>query len=288
MSNFIPNETKRFALRDPPWITKPLKTMLKKKNRLFKNYQNHSYKEEDKVKVDAFRMECQIAVATSKSSYLTNMGNKVNDHSTSQKSYWKVINRVMDKCRAREIPPLLINNQFILDCKEKVKLFNDFFSKQWKRVLPNLTFLTGKRIYQINIGNDDFVSLIRNINPNKATGSDGISGQMLLPCDDSVILPLKIIFRNILLTSFYPDKWKLANVAPIFIKGNKQLITNYRPISLLPICGKLFEKIIFSNLCRYLNANNHITKNQSGFRPGDSTTNQLLSRKLNSSRFLKP
>ena len=132
----------------------------------------------------------------------------------------------------------------------------------------------------MSIGNDEIISLIRNINPNKATGSDGISGQMLLLCDDSVILPLKIIFRNILLTSIYPDTWKLtwklANVTPIFKKGDKQQIKNYRPISLLPICGKIFEKIIFNNLYSYLNANNLITKNQSGFRPGDSTTNQLL------------
>ena len=40
MSNYIPNETKRFVPRDPPWITKPIKTMLNKKNRLFKNYKN--------------------------------------------------------------------------------------------------------------------------------------------------------------------------------------------------------------------------------------------------------
>ena len=99
---------------------------------------------------------------------------------------------------------------------------------------------------------------------------------MLIFCDDSVVLPLKIIFENILLTSTYPDISKLANVTPIFKKGDKQLIKNYRPISLLPICGKMFEKIIFNNLYSYLNENNLITKNQSGFHPGDSTTNQLL------------
>ena len=70
--------------------------------------------------------------------------------------------------------------------------------------------------------------------------------------------------------------WKLANVTPIFKKGDKQLIKNYRPISLLPICGEILEKIIFKNLYSYLHTNNLITKNQSGFRPGDSTTNQLL------------
>ena len=99
---------------------------------------------------------------------------------------------------------------------------------------------------------------------------------MLLLCDDSVILPLNIIFRNILLTSTYPDRWKLANVTPIFKTGDKQLIKIYRPISLLLICSKIFEKIISKNLYSYLNANNLLTKNQSGFRPGDSTTNQLL------------
>ena len=91
-----------------------------------------------------------------------------------------------------------------------------------------------------------------------------------------MILPLHIIFKNILSTSIYPDMWKLANVTPIFKKGDKQLINNYRPISLLPICGKSFEKIIFNNLYNYLHLNGLIDENQSGFRPGDSTTNQLL------------
>ena len=69
---------------------------------------------------------------------------------------------------------------------------------------------------------------------------------------------------------------RLANVTPIFKKDDKQLINNYRPISLLPICGKILENIIFNNLYTYLHTNNLITKPQSGFRPGDSTTNQLL------------
>ena len=54
------------------------------------------------------------------------------------------------------------------------------------------------------------------------------------------------------------------------------MVSNYRPISLLPICGKILEKFIFDTLYSYLNENNLITKNQSGFRPGDSTCNQLL------------
>ena len=59
-------------------------------------------------------------------------------------------------------------------------------------VLPILRLLTNKRIDHVTIENDEIISLIGEINPNKATGSDGISGQMLLLCDESVILPLQI------------------------------------------------------------------------------------------------
>ena len=100
MPNFVPNETKRFVPCDPPWITRPLRKMLKRKNRLYKSYKRHGYQEEDKVRLDTFRTECHQAVEDAKLSYLTNLGNKANDSSTSQKLYWKIINRVMNKCRA--------------------------------------------------------------------------------------------------------------------------------------------------------------------------------------------
>ena len=283
MANFIPNEIKRIVPRDPPWITKPLKTMLNRKNRLFKNYKRHGYTPVDKVKLDNFRKECQEAVENTKLTYLTNMGNKLNNPNTSQKAYWKIINKVTNKCKAPKIRPLHVNNLYILNCREEANLFTDFFSRQCKpginhSILPNFNYLTNEKIEQIPIENEDIISLIRKLNPNKANGCDGISGQMLLLCDDSVTLPLKIIFCNILSTAVYPDMWKLANVTPIFKKGDKQLIKNYRPISLLPICGKVFEKIIFNNLYNHLTRYHLITKNQPGFRPGDSTTNQLIDR----------
>ena len=57
MSNFVPNETKRFVPRDPPRINKSLKGMLNRKNRLYKNYKRHDYREEDKARLDTFRSE---------------------------------------------------------------------------------------------------------------------------------------------------------------------------------------------------------------------------------------
>ena len=111
----------------------------------------------------------------------------------------------MNKSRAPKVPPLLVNNMFILNCREKARYFNEFFSQQCKHiintsVLPSLSFITDKKINHISIQSDELIQLVRNLNPNKATGSDGISGQMLLLCDNTVVLPLQIIFENILLT----------------------------------------------------------------------------------------
>ena len=63
---------------------------------------------------------------------------------------------VMNKCRAPKVPPLIVNNVFILNCREKAIIFNEFFSKQCKRitnssVLPTFNLLTNERIDKISI-----------------------------------------------------------------------------------------------------------------------------------------
>ena len=66
-------------------------------------------------------------------------------------------------------------------------------------------------------------------------------------------------------------------MVPAHEKGDKQNLKNYRPISLLPVAGKLFEKILYNNTYEFFTENNLISPNQSGFKPGDSCINQLLS-----------
>ena len=142
--------------------------------------------------------------------------------------------------------------------------------------MPKFDLITNARISRLHITKENTLSLIRDLNPKKVAGADGISEHMLHLCKETIAIPLHIIFTNILSTGLYPDSWKLANIIPIFKKGNKQLIKNYRHISLLPICGKIFKKIVFNDVYSYLQSNGLITKNQSGFCPGYSTKNQLF------------
>ena len=93
----------------------------------------------------------------------------------------------------------------------------------------------------------------------------------------SVCRPLQIIYKSCLDKGKFPQEWKKANVVPVHKKNDKQLVKNYRPISLLPICGKIFERILYNSLFDFLNQNDLISPAQSGFKPGDSCINQLLS-----------
>ena len=75
----------------------------------------------------------------------------------------------------------------------------------------------------------------------------------------------------------FPNEWKKANILPVHKKNDKQLLKNYQPISLLPICGKVLERILYNSMFEFFIQNNLITANQSSFKTGDSCINQLIS-----------
>ena len=122
-----------------------------------------------------------------------------------------------------------------------------------------------------------FKRIICKLDPNKAHGHDMISFGMLKSSGDVMIEPLFKIFKNCSKCGIFADDWKKGNIVPIFKKGDKQNIKNYRPVSLLPICSKIFERIIYDNLLKYFLEYNLISPKRSGFRPGDSCINQLHS-----------
>ena len=100
---------------------------------------------------------------------------------------------------------------------------------------------------------------------------------MIKICDSAIVEPLYLIFEKCLETGVYPTSWKRVNIIPVHKKNSRQSKNNYRPISLLPIFGKIFEKLLFDMIYKHLCDHSLITPNQSGFHPGDSTINQLLS-----------
>ena len=100
---------------------------------------------------------------------------------------------------------------------------------------------------------------------------------MIQICGDSIIPPLLLISKSAIKSGHFPDAWKKGNIIPVHKKESKNLVRNYRPISLLTIFGKIFEKVIYNSLFKYIQENKFLSDNQSGFCSGDSCVSQLLS-----------
>ena len=180
------------------------------------------------------------------------------------------------------IPPVLVNNVFIVEAEEKCHIFNEFFRKQCivpstSSQLPPLNKTTLFSIKEVNFTPDDITKHIKKLNSNKSHGHDNIPIRIIKIFGHSISNPLFKIYSNCIKSGYFPKEWKKGNIIPVYKKNEKNLIKNYRPISLLPICGKIFEKLIFDNLYNYIFSNNFISDKQSGYRRGDSTVKQLLS-----------
>ena len=82
-----------------------------------------------------------------------------------------------------------------------------------------------------------------------------------------------MLFVNSVNQAVFPSRWEKANVIPVHKKNEKYVVNNYRPASLLPIATKILEKAIYYNLLNYIERENLININQSGFRAIDSCIN---------------
>ena len=234
MSNFVPNRIVTIKPSEREWFSSGIKIMLKKQNRL----------------IDIHREECAESIEKSKQNYFLNLGRKLANNRTGQKSYWKIVNNLLNKCKIPRIPPLLISDKYVTSCKEKASLFNNFFVAQCQpipnaSVLPNFHLLTTAKSDTLEISNEQILNILNNLVANKAHGPDEISVNMIKLSGNSLCEPLKLIFRNILETGIFPKQWKRANVTPVFKQKNKQLLINYRPISLLPIFASVRKNYFY-------------------------------------------
>ena len=102
---------------------------------------------------------------------------------------------------------------------------------------------------------------MKDINVNKAAGPDGIHGKVLKNCKEGIAYPLSHLFSISYNSGQIPSEWKYANVVPVYKKGTKASVENYRPISLTCLTMKVFEKIVRDELlakCQHkLNQNQH-------------------------------
>ena len=112
-------------------------------------------------------------------------------------------------------------------------------------IIPNnQVYTTGTKIRSIKFNEDNIIKAIRDLGINKPYEHDDVTIRMIKVCDYAIMKPLSMIFKNCISFGELPDK-----------KNDKQTINNYRPVLLLPICRKLFERLIFNSFFNCLKEN---------------------------------
>ena len=128
----------------------------------------------------------------------------------------------------------------------------------------------------ISFSIDGIVNLLQGFDSNKSPEPDGIPAIVHKMCALEIAPILQITFTQSLTMNSIPDDWLLANVAPIFKKGDRSSPSNYRPISLTSICCKLMEHVLYTSIMDYLTQHQILSNQQYGFRQGHSCETQLI------------
>ena len=196
------------------------------------------------------------------------------------KKTWAILSDILNKNAKKSLPDTMtINGQ---DCKDKqiiAEQFNSYFATIGELNVRNIRKHNGSnfRDYLTNpincrfafhsIDNTDTLRIIKNMKTSRSRGHDGISSELLKLITGDITL----IINQSLHSGIFPDKFKIAKVTPIHKKGDIKLITNFRPISVLPVISKIFETVICDQLSHYLESNNLLCPQQYGFTKNSST-----------------
>ena len=222
-------------------------------------------------------------ISNAKKTYLEN---EFENAKGDPKKFWKNIYSIIPKAKME-------NNKDIIYLKneldENIKIQNsaEFINEFFINIGPKLAKNIGEkwsyfdneqvnRINKLNIDKGKIYALISEIDISKSSGIDYVSSRCLK--DALLVLQTQIMYimETSINTCIFPEKWKIATVVPLFKGGKKEDVSNYRPVSLLPVPGKILEKLVHDHIMKFFEINNSLCEKQNGFRPNHSTTNSIV------------
>ena len=201
------------------------------------------------------------------------------------KKFWKNIYSIIPKANInnqKDTIHLKNENGSKIDLEKTSDFINDFFinigPKLANRINDKWEYFD--RIEENSI--DNFVIdkglvhlYVSEIDINKSSGIENISSRCLKDALTALNDQICFIFEKSIGKAIFPDLWKIATVVPLHKGGTKEDVSNYRPVSLLPVPGKILEKLIHNQMMSFFNENNLLCEHQSGFRPNHSTINSV-------------
>ncbi|VEN64491.1 unnamed protein product [Callosobruchus maculatus] len=267
-----PMRTVRVTKPKAPWFTDVLKIMKKHRNRLWSKYKK-SKCPRDFEQYKTMRNLFTAAVRAEKKGNINYVQKNKN-----KKELWKTLEQmnVYKRKKSKSQLPVSISDP------EKI---NNFFIDSVSSIAAQVDTGTIEN-YRRNrccdavfafqsLTDDDVLSAISRVKSN-AAGPDGVTLEMVKLCSPVIVPFLTHIYNESIRSSRFPSEWKRAFVLPLPKVSNPQNESELRPISLLCVLSKIFEKAIYEQVIKFLERNNLITEYQSGFRKGFSTTTAML------------
>ena len=283
IANFhAPIRTRKVKSTHTPWITEDIKKLgyrrdyLKKKAvRLKSNNYHIAYK--------LCRNQVTKLIRNEKTKYYNT---KLKNCSNS-KECWQAINKLLNKqSKSTMINNIKVKGSDVTGDKNVAEEFNNYFCSIEPELANNiyspgidpLSYVTpvSSTFECYDITYKELICVIQNLKISKSPSLDKISVKFLKEAGNSIILTIAHLFNLSLRTGIFLDDWKFVKVTPIYKSGEKSDRGNYRPISVISVIAKVFEKLVYRQMMVYLDVNNIISANQSGFRSRLSTETTFL------------
>ncbi len=203
-------------------------------------------------------------------------------------SVWKEIKSLInsDYRHSHTIKEINCNGDVITDPLQIATKFNEYFVNIGPNLANSIPPVNGNYLSTILRNNssmfvypstpNEVISVTSQLKSNKSAGYDGIEPMVIKNIIQYIASPLSDIINKSFTQGYVPDKLKIAKVIPLHKSDDKCNISNYRPISVLPVFSKILEKIMYCRLSNFLTSNNTICPNQYGFREKHSTYMALL------------
>lgn len=260
----------------PKWFTPDVQHLLNKTRSLRKKYRS-SPSPSLKLKLDSSESLLQELMAQAKSTYESNL---VKNFAFC--SDYKIFSYISNITSHKSIPPSVhLNSSSASSDSGKASLFNQYFNSTFSKPKPfpspgytDQPTSSSATLCQIEFSESDVYKALASLDQHKAKGIDGISPKTLARCAPALSEPVYYLFSLCTHHQSLPEEWRIHLITPVFKSGDRSSVTNYRPISLLCILSKVFERIIWNNLIDHVTPS--ISNVQFGFLKHRSTVHQLL------------
>jgi len=268
-----------------PWITKGI---IKSSNNLDKLYKRCLNKDKDHPFYTAFknyRNKFNKIKKRMKQQYYHDLFHK---YSKDIRKSWEVLRSITKNTNDKSYisKTFQLDNNSINDPDNIANAFCDYFSKIGPKLSKEITKSNKTYTQYMNLvppensmffiptDPQEITTIIKLLAPKKSTGMDNISSWLLKELNSVINVPLSILINKSMQQGIFPDKLKIAKIIPIFKSKDKEQFNNYRPISLLSSISKMYEKIVYKRLYKFIEPN--LYDRQFGFRPKRSTTQAII------------